>query len=316
MLFKYKSWLLPFLLFNGIIISNQAFVMGRSFQSDSAVLISHEGLQHGSDTDSSNQQNTHQKGLHFSHPLFTESPSPDKKIRMDYFFKNLTREEGDQHTPRLEAEYAFFRNLSVEVDVPYTFQKRFVEPSGRSTVDRLDNVEIGLKYANFMFEDAGLLLGGGLELGLPTGNDKKGIGSNNELEIEPFLDFGYKPHPDWEIVGFVSLGFPTNENITSPAGEYEAEENEAGEDEADQELGWNLSILYHLSPRIETLLEFHGESVFGGEEDGFSSVRVGPGIKVQLTNNPNLQIGVGTSFPLADDRESDFESIFSLFYHF
>jgi len=37
---------------------------------------------------------THIKGLHFSHPLITESPSPDTKIRLDYIFKEI---EGGHH---------------------------------------------------------------------------------------------------------------------------------------------------------------------------------------------------------------------------
>ena len=43
------------------------------------------------------------KGLHFSHPLISESPSPDTKIRLDYFFLDEIEEEGEviwaQHLP-------------------------------------------------------------------------------------------------------------------------------------------------------------------------------------------------------------------------
>ncbi len=34
----------------------------------------------------------HSKELHFSHPLFGESPSPDTKVRADYFFQNESGE--------------------------------------------------------------------------------------------------------------------------------------------------------------------------------------------------------------------------------
>lgn len=47
-------------------------------------------------------------------------------------------------------------------------------------------------------------------MGLPTGKDRKGIGSDNIFEIEPFADFGYKLR-DLEVVGFLSLGFPVNQ---------------------------------------------------------------------------------------------------------
>ena len=238
---------------------------------------------------------SHDSGdLHFSHPLISESPSPDTKVRFDYFFAN---ESGaNRHTLRFEGEYAFAPWLSLEVDVPYTF----LDPDEEEGTDRLDNVEVGIKYANFTFAEHGLLLGGGIEFGLPTGNEEKGIGSDHVLEVEPFVDFGYQ-RDRWEIVGFTSFGLPVNEN---------------DEDEADLELGWNLSVLYHLTPQIEALLEFDGEHVFGGEEDGIDVVNVTPGFKVQPFDDPNFQVGVGVSLPLTDDKEFHARLILSVFYHF
>ena len=78
------------------------------------------------------------QGLHFSHPLISESPSPDTKIRLDYFFLDVDGEVEDEElgeesegpqkfkesTIRLELEYAFTRNISVEANIPYTFLKR------------------------------------------------------------------------------------------------------------------------------------------------------------------------------------------------
>jgi hypothetical protein len=45
------------------------------------------------------------------------------------------------------------------INVPYSF----LDPDDEPSRDRLDTVEIGLKYANFSFEEHGLLLGGGIE---------------------------------------------------------------------------------------------------------------------------------------------------------
>ncbi len=79
----------------------------------SGYVFSHETESHSS------------KGLHFSHPLVSESPSPDTKVRLDYFFLGDIKEEHEgeeeifsEHTIRLEEEYAFNRNVSLEVDVP------------------------------------------------------------------------------------------------------------------------------------------------------------------------------------------------------
>ncbi|MDT8436669.1 MAG: hypothetical protein RRA92_07920 [Gemmatimonadota bacterium] len=238
--------------------------------------------------------------LHFSHPLVTESPSPDDKVRFDYRLADEPGEDGEggavRHTLRLEAEYAFTPGLSLEVDAPYTF----LDPDEGDARDRLDNVEVGLKYASFALARHGLLLGGGIEFGLPTGDAETGIGSNHVVEFEPFLDVGYQ-RGRWEIVGFTSFGIPLNEN---------------DEDEADLELGWNTSVLRHLTPRLMLLLEFGGEHVFGGEEDGVNVVDVTPGFKVQPLEDSGLQVGAGVSLPLTEDEEFDVRPVVSIFYHF
>ena len=47
---------------------------------------------------------SHNVPLHFSHPLFAESPFPDTKIRTDYIFRNEAGEEkAETHTARFNA---------------------------------------------------------------------------------------------------------------------------------------------------------------------------------------------------------------------
>lgn len=57
--------------------------------------------------------------LHFSHPLITESPSQDTKIRVDYFYRRIHENEiTKEYTPRVEFEYAFRPTFSIEANVP------------------------------------------------------------------------------------------------------------------------------------------------------------------------------------------------------
>ena len=256
---------------------------------NSNFLSAHEGESHA------------EKGLHFSHPLISESPSPDTKIRLDYFFMDIEGEEEQggglkNHTIRLEAEYAFSRNISIEVDAPYTF----INPDEGIGVDHLNNIEVGLKLASFIFEQYSLLLGGGIEFGIPTGDDQKGIGSDHILEIEPFLSMGYK-YNNFELVSFISLGFPVNQDD--------------GEDESD-EFGYNVSLLYHLTNGIEVLLEIDGEVALNGEEDGESILNIDPGIKILPFNNKDIHIGFGAGFPLTEDEAFEYRLIGSLICHF
>ena len=239
----------------------------------------------------------HSKDLHFSHPLFGESPSPDTKVRADYFFQNESGEAtGESHTARVEVEYALRRWVSIEVDIPFTVR----DPDHESSERHLDTVEIAVKLASSAFSEQGLLLGGGLELGLPTGDTGREIGSSHIIEVAPFLDFGLK-RGKLELTGFLSAGIPINEN---------------GDNEADVEPGWNASFLYHLNSQLELLLEFYGERVFGGEERGHSSAVIAPGLKLTPTRDQNLKIGVGVGLPISNDKDFHAVALFSVFYHF
>jgi hypothetical protein len=254
----------------------------------------------------------HTDGLHFSHPLITESPSPDTKIRLDYFFLNVDGEveddelgeEGEgpsrykESTVNLELEYAFTRNISIEADIPYTFINP--DEGQGDNVSHFNTVDIGVKLATFILEEYGILLGGGLEFGLPTGDDDKGIGSDNIWEIEPFLSFGWK-YKILEVVSFLHLGIPVNQK---------------GDQDEGNELGYNLSMLVHATDWLEVLLEFDGETVLNGEEEGESVLNIDPGVKFKPFKSQDLQVGFGAGFPVTDDEEFEYRLIASVFYHF
>lgn len=238
---------------------------------------------------------SHTGPLHFSHPLIAESPSPDTKIRFDGFTF-----DGDEDSDRLrlEVEYAFHPSFSIEVDVPWT---SLDDDEGGST-SGLDNIGLGLKFANFAFADKGLLLSYGIEFGLPTGDDAKGIGSDNVFEIEPFLALGYL-RGRFELVSFFEFGIPTHQK------------EEEGQ-EVETEMGVNLSLLYHASRRFQVLVELDGETVLSGDEEGESVVNVTPGFKVRPVADSSLWLGLGLSTPVSGDGEFDTRVVGSLFYHF
>lgn len=63
-------------------------------------------------------------------------------------------------------------------------------------------------------------------------------------------------------------------------------------------------------------MEFSGERISGGEEDGFSTVTLIPGIKIKPVQSVNLKIGFGYSIPISNEKEINNGSILSVFYHF
>lgn len=235
--------------------------------------------------------------LHFTHPIITEAPTPDTKLRGNYEFERHDIATGEEEAHRGEAvlEYALDPGFSLEAKVPYTFR----DPANGSSVDDLGNVKVTAKLATYRFADQGAVLGGGLELGLPTGDDTKGIGSNNELEVAPFVDAGLKQGP-FELTSFLFLKIPTNQE----AGE---------EDPVDLKLAYQGSLLYHLNSRWALLAEVDGETIASGDEDE-TVVNLSPGIKYRATDR--LQFGVSAGFPVSDDEEFDVRVKASVFYHF
>jgi hypothetical protein len=235
----------------------------------------------------------HEHGLHFAHPLFAESVSPDRKLRTD--FARAWENEGSESEIELEAEYAFHRSFSIEAVIPYVF----LSPDEGASESHLGNVELALKFANFAFEEQGVLLGYGVEFGLPTGNEDKGIGSDHIWEIEPFLNIGVK-RGRLEMQAFSIFGIPTNQ--------------EEGE-EIETEFKYDVTSLYHVSDRVQALLELNGLVGLSGEEAGEGIVSLSPGIKVAPTSDRHLFFGLGVSVPLGDE-ELDPTMRVSAFYHF
>jgi hypothetical protein len=235
----------------------------------------------------------HSHGRHFSHPIFTESVSPDTKVRFD--FGREWEADGMVSELEVEVEYAFDPAFSIEIVGPYAF----VSPDLAPNESGVGNVELALKFANFAFAERGLLLGYGLELGMPTGDEAKGIGSGHIWEIEPFLGIGFMTG-NWELVNRTRFGIPVNQD--------------AGE-EVETELHYDFSALYHFSPRVQGLLELNGGVGLSGDEAGQGIVALSPGIKVAPFAGHPLFVGLAGSFPLGDE-ELDARLKLALFYHF
>lgn len=167
------------------------------------------------------------------------------------------------------------------------------------TISNLGNITVALKFANFAFEEYGLLLGYGAELGLPTGESAKGIGSDHIWEFEPFLNLGWT-RDRIDLVGWARFGIPINQD--------------AGE-ETETELHYDVSGLYRVSARVQALVEVNGQTGLSGPEAGTGVVSLSPGLKVAPLEGRPLFVGVAGSFPI-DDEELEARLRVSLFYHF
>ena len=241
-------------------------------------------------------QHHHDDELHFSHPLITESPSPDTKVRFDFFYRRFRADRTSEHSPRVEFEYAFRPSFSVEINLPYSFRKVEGEP----TVSHTDSMDVAVKLTSDVFKEHHVLLVYGVEFGLPTGNDSKGIGSSHIVEVAPYVGAGLK-REKVEVVGFTSVSVPTNKRI--------------GDEDATV-LGYQLSFLFKPTPSVQPMIELDGETGLCGFERGDTVVNLSPGIKFRPLHSEHWQVGAGIGFPITNRKDFDRRVVVSAFYHF
>jgi hypothetical protein len=234
--------------------------------------------------------------LHFSHPMVTESPSPDTKIRVDYLGIRIGAPiDVHENVISIEGEYAFNRSVSLAVVTPFAW----LTLPGAERVSGLGNVEVSLKAASLAFGERGLLFGGGISAALPTGDDSKSIGSGHLVEIEPFLDAGYKKEK-LEFVALAALSSTLHRRV--------------GED-PEREFTFNFSTLYRVHERVEALLEVATARALVGPGSGEQQTFIAPGVKVYPFSNRALMFGGSVEIGTGNIRNTR-ALLLSGFYHF
>jgi hypothetical protein len=195
----------------------------------------------------------------------------------------------------LEGEYAFNHAISLAIVTP--FISRTAPAAERAS--GLGNIQLSLKAASLAFGERGFLIGGGLSAALPTGSDTKGIGSAHIVELEPFLDAGYKRGP-LELVGFSTV----SSTFRRRPGE-----------EAERNLTLDFSALYRIQSRLEGLIEVTTTRALIGNASGIREAFIAPGFKVFPFANRNLMFGASVEIGTGVARDTH-ALLLSGFYHF
>ena len=236
--------------------------------------------------------------LHFSHPLLNESPSPDTKLRVDYLWSR-TGDAGArtvERSTRLEGEYAFTPTFSVAVTLPYVWRDA---AAGGSAARGLGSGELALKAATARWGERGLLAGGGVSVGLPTGSDARDIGSSRAVELEPFADVGLR-RGALQLVAF---------------GRYATTVRNAPGNVAERNFAVAASGSYPIAPLADALLEVEAVRPVSGEQRAIATV-LAPGVKVYPFANRNVMGGVSVPIGVSGERRNARSVLVSLFYHF
>ena len=235
-------------------------------------------------TDGEGHAHAHPR-IDVAHAIVTESPVPETEIQFRYSFADAG--DGTELALSNAIEYAFVPTFSLELAVPYAV----VDPDGGGPFGHFDNVEVAAKFATYAFADEGFIPAAGLAVSFPTGREERGVGSDHIVELEPFVRAGLVRGP-FHLVGQVGVGIPLNQT-------------HGERDEQDFTLGYNAAVIYHAMPKLQALVELHGESVFG-DGDGEHAFYVSPGVTFQPFADKSINLGVGVSLPLTDERDFDY----------
>ena len=247
-----------------------------------------QNVPHEHDRDFLHADTARARCLHFSHPLETESVSPDTKIRLDYLLSDPSVHDHEDDLSgvfRIEAEYAFSRRFSVEAIVPID-----VHTSEAGS----EHPHVALKFASYELEKHHLLLGYGLEFGFPQAHGRH----HSTWEIGPTLGIGYALRTT-EIIALATMQVPVDPG-----------------EESQTEVNVNLSTLFHLAPGFQGLLELSGEWFPAGGVHGDSALDFSPGIKLRPRPRRDLYIGVGARLPISQNRVVPSRLIISAIHHF
>jgi hypothetical protein len=231
----------------------------------------------------------------FSHPLITESISPDTKIRLTFLNTKGTDNKIAQ-TYDLELEYSPVPVFSIHLDVPY----EVIHPSENLLISNLNEIEVDLKFANFAFASHNVVMGYGMSFGLPTGNQAKGIGNNHVWDVNPFFNGGFK-WKKWEWTAFFILGIPFNKSST---------------DNKQTALECRLTALYHFNDRWEGLIEAGNATQLSRFYKGDNSYDLTEGMKFRPNPDKPWILGLGIRHPVFKNDEIKLQGIITVFYHF
>jgi hypothetical protein len=238
--------------------------------------------------------NEHDDHLEFSHPLVTESISPDTKYRFT-FFGTKTQTHNFLQTYNVELEYSPAPAFSIHLDVPYMVLK----PAIGQPVSHFDDVELSFKFANFAFAENNILVGYGLSVGFPTGNQEIEMGNDHIWYVNPFFNGGVKLKR-WEWTAFITFGLPANQHDDEFVPNY---------------LETRFTTLYNINRRFQALLEAGNEKPItwaGRKENNYD---ITEGIKFCPDPEKPWILALGAREPLFRNDELKFQIIFSVFYH-
>lgn len=199
----------------------------------------------------------------------------DLRLSVEARRKALEEEAVDKENlltiPRLQAFFGIMDRLGGEVSVPYVHRKE-----GEESETGFGDISLGLKYLLVKEALAMPALVGIFELGIPTGDEEKGLGEG-KTEFNAALGW-VKRMGEHTVQG--TFGYSTDDQ--------DIEEN----------VSYNASWAVPVGKGVHVYAEFLGERAL---KEGAHRLALGPGIKYNVT--PRLFVALGAPVGLTEKAD-------------
>jgi hypothetical protein len=238
-------------------------------------------------------------------PLVTRNPTPERELEVSVEYEK--GDEGKEVEAEVELSWRFGERVEASVEVPVLF----LMPRERSDESGLGDITVGGKVLVFQSIDQPALVTVGLELGLPTGSESRGLGGSFGVTAYVTAGTGLGPI---DLIGDVGYTWVLD-----------------GPDDGVETFAVNVAVAYkgwrQVIPMLEVSLVTQtsggnagGEDEEEGERDlvGKPQVYLTPGVIVQsLSWMPaRTSFRGGVQVGLTHDREFDYRILASFSWEF
>jgi len=243
----------------------------------------------------------------FPEPILLHHAHIEDEQRINFSrFENFRTQRGEEATLSAEMELAFtwsddFR-LGSEIFIPFSNTGVSNDKYG------IGDIEIQpIKYAFLNMPET--VLTGALNLGLPTGDESRGLGGKQTaLGGKLFLDKAYR---NW----YVGLNAEYDASVSGPTFSQLEFAGAITYSFIDETGNGIAPAMPHQTVVPTVMLELVSESVLTGSDKGEDIITLAPGLQLWLPES-NWKFRFGVGFPLTSDRENDFAVYVQFGNHF
>jgi hypothetical protein len=164
-------------------------------------------------------------------PLVTRNPKPERELEIHFSYEK--RRDGREVETAVELSWRFGRPFSISLEVPFVY----LSPHDGSDVAGIGDIALDARFRVFQSVEHSALVSVGVELGLPTGSEHRGLGGSTAAT--PYVAAGIGLGPI-DLIGEVNYSWTVD-----------------GADSGTQTLRVNLAAAYTDWRRVTPLLELN-----------------------------------------------------------